>query len=105
MRCLSGAGFSIAVYLTLAGSTALNKRPWCDETWYASPGWNLITNGYMGTSTLEPSSTTWKSVRLTGIDRHTYWAMPLHFLAICPSGTSYSVSYSSRSGHSPSLGV
>jgi hypothetical protein len=34
----------------------------------------------MGTSTLEPSSTTWKSVRLTGIDRHTYWAMPFHFL-------------------------
>src|ERR1035438_9735040 len=74
-------GVSVAVYLILASATAVTKGPWCDETWYASPGWNLITKGYMGTSTIEPSSTTWKSVRLTGIDRHTYWAMPFHFLA------------------------
>ena len=78
---LIGAGLGVAVYLILTVSTALTKIPWCDEAWYASPGWNLITKGTMGTSTLEPSSTTWKSVGLTGIDRHTYWAMPLHFLA------------------------
>ena len=55
MRCLSGVGFSIAVYLTLAGSTALNKRPWSMKhgtrhragtlslraTW-ARPLWNLL---------------------------------------------------------------
>jgi 4-amino-4-deoxy-L-arabinose transferase-like glycosyltransferase len=76
-----GVGVSIAVYLILTGATAVTKCPWNDETWYASPGWNLITKGHMGMSTLEPSSTTWRSVRLTGIDRHTYLAMPFHFLA------------------------
>jgi len=69
------------LYLILASATAVTKAPWCDEAWYGSPGYNLITKGYMGTSSLDPASTTWKSVRLTGIDRHTYWAMPLHFLA------------------------
>jgi 4-amino-4-deoxy-L-arabinose transferase-like glycosyltransferase len=76
-----GVGVSIALYLILTCATAVTKCPWNDETWYASPGWNLITKGHMGTSTLEPSSSTWRSVRLTGIDRHTYWAMPFHFLA------------------------
>ena len=35
----------------------------------------------MGTTVLEPASSTWKSVKLTGIDRHTYWVMPLNLLA------------------------
>src|SRR5450759_5323441 len=34
----------------------------------------------MGTTVLDPASSTWKSVRLTGIDRHTYWVMPLNLL-------------------------
>ncbi len=34
----------------------------------------------MGTTVLDPASTTWKSVKLTGIDRHTYWVMPLGLL-------------------------
>src|SRR5213079_1415787 len=29
---------------------------------------------------LDPASSTWKEVKLTGIDRHTYWAMPLNLL-------------------------
>src|ERR1035438_17645 len=35
----------------------------------------------MGTTVLDPASSTWKSVQLTGIDRHTYWVMPLNLLA------------------------
>jgi hypothetical protein len=35
----------------------------------------------MGTTVLDPASSTWKSVKLTGIDRHTYWVMPLNLLA------------------------
>jgi 4-amino-4-deoxy-L-arabinose transferase-like glycosyltransferase len=31
----------------------------------------------MGTTVLDPASSTWKHVKLTGIDRHTYWVMPL----------------------------
>jgi 4-amino-4-deoxy-L-arabinose transferase-like glycosyltransferase len=34
----------------------------------------------MGTTVLDPASSTWKSVKLTGIDRHTYWVMPLNLL-------------------------
>jgi hypothetical protein len=81
MKNFRSLAASALLYLMLTGAIALTKSPWCDEAWYGSPGFNLITKGYMGTSSLEPTSTTWKSVRLTGIDRHTYWAMPLHFLA------------------------
>ena len=35
----------------------------------------------MGMSVLDPTSSTWKGVRLDGIDRHVYLNMPLHFLA------------------------
>jgi hypothetical protein len=35
----------------------------------------------MGTTVLDPASSTWKSVKLTGIDRHTYWVMPLSLVA------------------------
>jgi 4-amino-4-deoxy-L-arabinose transferase-like glycosyltransferase len=80
-RLTAAAGAIAAVYVALAAGLAVTKRPWCDEAWYASPGVNLATRGHMGTSVLDPAGTTWKGVRLDGIDRHTYWAMPLHFLA------------------------
>ena len=80
-RAAAGVTAVCAVYLALSIGEARTKRPWCDEAWYASPGLNLATRGDMGTSVLDPASTTWKGVRLDGIDRHTYWAMPLDFLA------------------------
>jgi len=70
----------LLVYLGLGLSDVIMRAPWCDEAWFGNPAYNLAYKGFMGTTVLEPSSTTWKSVKLTGIDRHTYWVMPLHLL-------------------------
>ena len=68
------------VYLVLGLSTALTRAPWTDEGWFANPAWNLQARGFLGTTVLDPASSTWKNVKLTGIDRHTYWVMPLSLL-------------------------
>lgn len=70
----------LAVYLGLGLATALTRSPWQDEAWFGSPAWNLGHHGFLGTTVLDPASSTWKSVDLTGIDRHTYWVMPLSLL-------------------------
>src|SRR5207253_2855625 len=46
------------------------------EGWFADPAFHLATQGFLGTTILE-SSGTW----LEGIDRHTYWILPLYPLA------------------------
>jgi hypothetical protein len=74
----------VAGFFALAISTALTKAPWCDEGWFASPAWNLAYKGFMGTTVLDPGSGTPvlnTRTRLDGIDRHTYWVMPLYLLA------------------------
>ena len=70
----------VAVFLALVIATALTKAPWCDEAWFASPGWNLAFRGFMGTTVLDPASGTpvlHTRTRTDGIDRYTYWVMPL----------------------------
>lgn len=59
----------------LCVGSALTKRPWSDEAWFANPAYNLATHGSMGTTVLEPSDF------LRGIDRYTYWTVPLDFIA------------------------
>lgn len=74
----------VAGFLGLAIWTALTKAPWCDEGWFASPAWNLAYQGFMGTTVLDPGSgtpTLNTRTRLDGIDRHTYWVMPLYLVA------------------------
>src|SRR5436305_5190042 len=63
-------------YLLLTAASIRTKLPWVDEALFASPAHNLVAKGYMGTSVMETAGTRWK-----GIDRHTYWTVPLHFLA------------------------
>ena len=63
-----------AVFVTLAMMSAMSRRPWSDEGWFAAPAWNLATNGVMGTPVLEAEG--W----LRGIREHTYWVMPLHLV-------------------------
>jgi hypothetical protein len=68
------------VFLALAIWTAETKAPWCDEAWFASPARNLAFKGFMGTTVLDPASGTPHlniRTRLDGIDRYTYWVMPL----------------------------
>jgi Dolichyl-phosphate-mannose-protein mannosyltransferase len=69
-------GSTVGLYLMLASTMALTKRPWCDEAWLATPALNLITTGRLSTTNLEGTGT-W----LQGIDQYTYWVMPLDLLA------------------------
>ena len=73
-------GLILLIYLGLALATAYTRSPWVDEAWFGSPAWNLSAHGFLGTTILDPASSTWKNVDLTGIDRHTYWVMPLSLL-------------------------
>jgi Dolichyl-phosphate-mannose-protein mannosyltransferase len=70
----------LAIYLALGVATMLTRAPWQDEAWFGSPAYNLAYRGFLGTTILDPASSTWKKVDLTGIDRHTYWVMPLSLL-------------------------
>lgn len=72
--------FITIAYLSLAVMGALTMRPWCDEGWFSNPAENLLTTGSMPTSVLDPTAA-WRGVNLQGIDRHTYWVMPLYILA------------------------
>jgi hypothetical protein len=63
----------------LASSLLLTQKPGVDEGWFASPGWNLVTKGYMGTSAVQEAI--FPGGRdLTGINHRTYWIMPLQLV-------------------------
>jgi 4-amino-4-deoxy-L-arabinose transferase-like glycosyltransferase len=63
-------------YLLLTTASIFTKLPWLDEGIFASSAYNLVSKGYMGTTAMETSGTAWQ-----GIERHTYWTVPLHMLA------------------------
>lgn len=66
---------ALVVLFALAVGSALTKGPWSDEAWFAQAGLNLATTGEMTTPVLETAGTKFK-----GLDRHTYWVMPLHLV-------------------------
>src|SRR5258708_17082696 len=68
-------GGAIVLYLALASLTARCDYIWANEAWFASPAFNLLHKGYLGTTILE-SKGTW----MEGIERHTYWIPPLYLL-------------------------
>src|SRR5438105_616436 len=72
----AGIAAIFVVYLALAGATLLTRKPWCDEGWFASPAWNLVERGHMGTTVYVVPDTIYPR-----LDRLTYWMPPLHFLA------------------------
>jgi hypothetical protein len=65
----------LVAWTALAVSLAVSRVPWSNEAWCAIPAVNLATQGFMGTTVLV-SKGTW----LAGIERHTYWMMPMHLL-------------------------
>ncbi len=67
----------IGLYLLLAVGGLRTILPWCDEAWFSSPALNLITKGTFGTSVLDPTSD-FRLNRIAGIDRYTYWIVPLY---------------------------
>jgi 4-amino-4-deoxy-L-arabinose transferase-like glycosyltransferase len=73
----------LAVLIIYGASCAGSIRtalPWTDEGWFADPAYNLLTRGVLANSTLDPTFG-FGAARVTGINRHTYWIMPLYLLA------------------------
>jgi 4-amino-4-deoxy-L-arabinose transferase-like glycosyltransferase len=66
----------LAIWSVFALMLAASDVPWSNEAWAAIPALNLAQHGYMGNTVLA-SNGTW----LAGIERHTYWMMPMHLLA------------------------
>lgn len=67
----------VLVFLALAAGVLFTQRPGCDEAWFGGPAYNLAFHGYMGTPALEPQTSFEHGRNLKGIDRYTYWIMPL----------------------------
>ena len=67
----------LAIYLALTVGTALTQIPGTDEGFFANPAFNLLTKGVFATTVLETYGTPFK-----GMERHTYWIMPLQPLAL-----------------------
>lgn len=64
------------LWSALAVGLSFTRLPWTNEAWTAIPAINLATEGSMHSTVLEFQHT-W----LKGLDRHTYWLMPVHLLA------------------------
>ncbi len=62
----------LALYIGVSYPMATTRIPWSNEAWFANPAYTLAKAGYLGTPILE-SRGTW----LQGIERHTYWIMPV----------------------------
>ncbi|HEX8287340.1 MAG TPA: glycosyltransferase family 39 protein [Pyrinomonadaceae bacterium] len=67
--------FAISIFFALAIASALTHRPQIDEGMFASPAYNLATEGHFGTTVLETEKSP-----LTRIEQRTYWVMPLYLL-------------------------
>jgi predicted membrane channel-forming protein YqfA (hemolysin III family) len=67
----------VLLFIVLAVLGAHANLPGTDEAWFASPALNLITHGNFSTSVLDPTAA-FRLNNLTGIDRHTYWIVPLY---------------------------
>jgi 4-amino-4-deoxy-L-arabinose transferase-like glycosyltransferase len=65
-----GAGALARIFLS---------RPNNNEAWFANPAVDLLVRHRMGTPVLEGAG-----MWLAGIDRHTYWTMPLYSLVQAP---------------------
>lgn len=66
---------AVILSLLLAAIAAYYRAPWSDEGWFSSASYNLARHGFLGTTVLDPTD-----MRLTRIDRRTYWVMPLYLL-------------------------
>ena len=65
--------------MVLVIGLSLTRVPICDEGWYTSPALSLNANGGMGSPVIESAG-----IYLKGIQRYTFWEMPLHAIAAAP---------------------
>jgi hypothetical protein len=68
-----------ALYFVMALAVSWNRPPSFDEGWFASPPYNLIHHGFMGTTTIDPRGLFLRS-ELTHINQRTYWVLPLNLV-------------------------
>jgi 4-amino-4-deoxy-L-arabinose transferase-like glycosyltransferase len=59
---------------------ACTAPPVEDEGWFASPAYNLIHHGHMGTSVLDPNGYILRP-KFVGLETHTYWVLPADLVA------------------------
>jgi hypothetical protein len=76
-RTLAGLCCILFLYLGLGLVRAHTSQPFCDEGWFASPAVNLLRMGTMSTTVLDITAA-WRSTSLEGINRYTYWIMPIY---------------------------
>ena len=65
----------LVVFLLLSLATARTAAVLSTEAWFADPAYNLLHHGCLCTTIIES-----KGFWLAGVDRHTYWILPLHAL-------------------------
>lgn len=68
---------ALLAYIALALAFARTKAPAVDEGWLSSAPANWAQTGSMGTPSLAPTGS-WVKSDLKGINRYTYWAMPVY---------------------------
>jgi 4-amino-4-deoxy-L-arabinose transferase-like glycosyltransferase len=69
-------GAAVLLHIALSVSHSLTQRPWSDEGAMASPAYDLINRGSMGTRLWEEAGSPFQ-----GVNTHTYYLMPLHLVA------------------------
>jgi 4-amino-4-deoxy-L-arabinose transferase-like glycosyltransferase len=67
-------------FVISAACIAYSAPPGTDEGWFASPAYNLIHHGHMGTSVLDPYGYVLRP-KFEGLETHTYWVLPANLVA------------------------
>jgi 4-amino-4-deoxy-L-arabinose transferase-like glycosyltransferase len=69
----------LILFVVLAAGTVATRLVAPNEGWFADPAFHLATRGVFSTTSIETTGT-W----LEGLDRHTYWVLPLYPLTQAP---------------------
>ena len=72
-------GAAVLLHIALSAGHSFTQRPWSDEGAMASPAYDLLHGGSMGTRLWEEAGSTF-----AGVNRHTYYLMPLYLVAQAP---------------------
>ena len=65
-----------SIFIAASLQTARTMLPNVDEAWFTLPGFNLAEHGFFGTTILDETSS-FRQVKLDGINSYTYWIMPV----------------------------
>ena len=80
-RIYAAAAAAAVLSVCLSLGVTLTRRPWCDEAWFASPAYNLITNHTLAMTILDPHGFAFLPL-VKGLDRYTFWVLPGYLLTV-----------------------